>query len=112
MNQGLRKVYGLPRSQLISEPVRHGFDICCLAMALAVMISGCDRRSSGADGEATLPELNRIVSVLTMKNHVAPNDVSQLTNFLNLEGKSLPKPPPGKKLVIDPISHLVVFTDQ
>jgi len=82
-------------------------------MALvALLASGCDRQSSRAGAEATLPELNRALRVWTMANGAAPKDVSQLTNFLALQGKSLPKPPPGKKLAIDSASRQVIFTDQ
>jgi hypothetical protein len=82
-------------------------------MALvALLASGCNRQSSRAGDEATLPELNRAMSAWTMANGAAPKDVSQLTNFLALQGKSLPKPPPGKKLAIDPASRQVIFTDQ
>ncbi len=59
-----------------------------------------------------MPELNRAVRVWTMRNGTAPKEVSQLTNFLALQRKSLPKPPPGKKLAIDSVSGQVSFTDQ
>ncbi len=79
---------------------------------MTLLMAGCGRQSSGPAVEATLPELNRAVRVWTMRNGTAPQDISQLTNFLALQGKSLPKPPPGKKLAIDPASRQMIFADQ
>lgn len=101
------------RSQPAGPPVKPRTQAGWLGLALIVLLaSGCGRASARAGPEATLPELNRALSVWTMAHGAAPQDVSQLTNILALQRKSLPKPPPGKKLVIDPASQQVIFADQ
>ena len=84
--------------------------LLCLVVALTV--PGCGRKTESHSGEATLDELNRALVVMAMGSPRRPTDVNDLTNFPSLRGKTLPKPPPGKKLVIDPAQQRVVFADQ
>jgi hypothetical protein len=113
MTQKLNKLGGSRKAQLSSKPAKPQHPACLLAVALVVLLmTGCNRQSSRSGPEATLPELNQALSVWRMANGAIPTNVCQLTNFLASEGKSLPKPPPGKRLVIDPISGQLVFMNQ
>ena len=77
----------------------------------AVGVCGCGRQDAQNSGEATLDDLNRVYSVMCIGTARRPATVNDLTNFPSLRGKTLPKPPPGKKLVIDPSQRKVVFVD-
>ena len=83
-----------------------------LCLALALTISGCAKSATTASGEATLDDLNRALSVMSMGSARPPVDVNELTNFPSIKGKSLPTPPAGKKLVIDQGLKQVVFADK
>ena len=78
--------------------------------ALIATLCGCGSKS-GSKSEATIDELNRAMAVMSMSGKV-PQNVYELTNFPALQGKSLPTPPAGKKLVIDAGKRQVVFADQ
>ena len=82
---------------------------CWLVLLLAVAMSGCGKKTAVNSGEATLEELNQVLSVMSMGTSHPPTSVNQLTNFPTLRGKTLPQPPPGQKLVIDPTKKAVVF---
>lgn len=101
------------------DPLRTGLRplISLLGVAvlapLAMTLSGCTRENRAATGpEATMVELNRAVAAMTMMNGRCPTDLNALTNFPYLRGKTLPPPPAGKKLVIDPTARQVVLADQ
>jgi hypothetical protein len=83
-------------------------------LALVVCAAaGCGRANSTATGsEATVADLNRALAALAMMNKPCPADVSELTNFPALRGKTLPRPPAGKKLFIDPATRTVGLADQ
>lgn len=83
-----------------------------LALLLAVAISGCGRKTASNSGEATLEDLNQVLSVMAMGGSHPPTSVNQLTNFPSLRGKQLPKPPAGKKLAIDKTLNQVVLVDE
>ena len=83
-----------------------------LGWVVALALWGCGKKGVQDSGEATLDELNRALSVMSMGGGRPPADLNQLTNFPSLRGKSLPKPPPGKKLVLDPQAKRVIFADQ
>ncbi len=85
---------------------------CLFVLLLTVAISGCGKKTAAKSGEATLEELNQVLSVMSMGASHAPTNVNQLTNFPTLRGKTLPQPPPGKKLVIDPSTRTVVFLSE
>lgn len=85
----------------------------CLMVGSALLAGGCSKSSSGPKGPAaSLPELTRALQTWVMAKGSYPTDVNQLTNFPTLQGKSLPTPPSGKKLVIIPARREVVFADQ
>lgn len=84
--------------------------ILCLVVALAVL--GCGKKSSTNAGAATLEDLNRALGMMALSGAPLPQDVNALTNFPILQGKTLPVPPAGKKLVIDAVAGRVVFADQ
>jgi hypothetical protein len=81
-------------------------------LVVAVAACGCGKQAGGNSGEATLDDLNRALAVMSMGGGRHPADVNDLTNFPSLRGKTLPKPPAGKKLAIDPSQQQVVFVDQ
>ena len=82
-----------------------------LGLVVTVAFCGCGKQAGGNSGEATLDELNRALSVMSMGAGRPPANVHDLTNFPSLRGKTLPKPPAGKKLVLDPVSKSVIFAD-
>lgn len=81
-------------------------------MAVSLLASACGQKAPKGGGEATLPELSRALQVWVMNNGAYPKDLTELTNFPGLFGKTLPTPPPGKKLAVDPRTKEVVFADQ
>jgi hypothetical protein len=85
-----------------------------LTLALMVLaMVGCGRKTNSAAGnEATLTDLNRALALMKMENGRCPATVSALTNFPIMHGKTLPVPPPGKKLAIDPATQQVVLINQ
>ena len=82
-----------------------------LGLVVAVAFCGCGKQGAQNSREATLDELNRALSVMSMGAGRPPANVHDLTNFPSLRGKTLPKPPAGKKLVLDPVSKRVIFAD-
>lgn len=84
--------------------------ILCLVVGVAVL--GCGKKSQKSSEAATLEDLNRAMAMMTLAGAHSPKDVNELTNFPTLQGKRLPVPPAGKKLVIDPATSRVVFADQ
>jgi hypothetical protein len=88
--------------------------VCAVMLSLlAVGLSACGPSQKPAAGsEATLVDLNRAVAAMTMVNGRCPANVYELTNFPSLRGKTLPTPPAGKKLVIDPATRQVVIAAQ
>jgi hypothetical protein len=78
---------------------------------IAGMVS-CSKHDSLRANEATLPELNRALAMWTMERGSDPKTIDDLTNFPILRGKQLPLLPPGKKLVLDPASHLIIITNE
>jgi hypothetical protein len=81
------------------------------ALTLLTAALGCSPRGgSGASGkEATLDEVNRALAVWSMREGRPPQHLGQLTNSAILQGKVLPKPPPGQKLALDPQTRQAVF---
>jgi len=47
-----------------------------------------------------------------MHSGYAPPPTNEVVKFLALTGKSMPMPPPGKKLVLDPVQRQFVWADQ
>src|SRR5258706_4946926 len=84
--------------------------ILILLMTLG-LATGCKRKTP-ANSEATLEDLNRALLVWSMTKPNPPQDVTELTNSMGLQGKPLPQPPPGKKLAIDSVRRQVVWLDQ
>jgi hypothetical protein len=86
----------------------------CLLLSLVVTLAlvGCGKKGGKDSEEASLEDLNRALSVMSMGGARRPADVHELTNFPSLRGKALPKPPAGKKLAIDQAHQMVVFVDQ
>jgi hypothetical protein len=86
----------------------------CLFIGLLLTLTacGCGKKVGASSGEATLEDLNQAMAVMSMGGARRPADINDLTNFPSLRGKTLPKPPAGKKLAIDPSQQKVVFVDQ
>jgi len=82
-----------------------------LCLVVAGMVLGCGKKGPNNSGAATLTDLNRALTAMTMGTGHRPSDVNELTNFPGLQGKRLPQPPAGKKLAIDQSQHRVVFVD-
>jgi hypothetical protein len=82
-----------------------------LTALTATLVAGCGRGGPDASEEASLEELTRVLSVMTMAGK-KPASVYDLTNFPSLQGRRLPVPPAGKKLAIDEQTRQVVFTNK
>jgi hypothetical protein len=84
-----------------------------LAGVLALgLTSGCGQKTAVTNKEASLEELNRALNVVAMRTGYSPPPTNELARFLALSGKSMPVPPAGKKLVIDPEKRQFVMLDQ
>ena len=80
---------------------------------LAGLATGCGhKQQAGAENAASLDELNRALSVVAMRTGYFPPPTNELAKFLALDGKTMPVPPPGKKLVIDPVERRFVLVDE
>jgi hypothetical protein len=80
---------------------------------LAGLVTGCGHKNqAGADNAASLDDLNRALSVVAMRCGYFPPPTNELAKLLALSGKTMPVPPPGKKLVIDPVQRQFVLVDQ
>ena len=83
-----------------------------LSPLLVILLAGCGGGASVGGREATLAEMNRAVSTVSMVNGGRPpQSVDAITNLLSEQGLRLPTPPAGKKLSIDARGQ-VVFADQ
>ncbi len=89
--------------------MRHLFLTLLVVLGLA---SGCGPKKTGAENAASLDELNRAVAVVSMRSGSFPPSTNELAAFLAIGGKTMPVPPPGKKLVIDPSKRQFVLVDQ
>jgi len=84
-----------------------------VVLGLVLTLSGCGKKSSdGPQYQATLADLNRIVSTLNTVGGGRQVDTNQVAAFLASEGKSFPVPPAGKKLAINPATHQYEFMEQ
>jgi hypothetical protein len=83
-----------------------------LSLTLAVAFSGCGKPAADNSAEASLDELSRAFSVMSMKQGGRSIRLADLTNFPGLQGKHLPQPPKGKKLAIDRAAQRVVIVDE
>ena len=82
-----------------------------LLLLFGLALAGCSKKTT-AGTEATLPELDRALQTVSMAKGKLPEKPEELNEFLALQGKRLPTPPPGKKFVIDPATRTVVLTNQ
>lgn len=89
--------------------MKHLIFASLLVLGLA---TGCGRKQTGAQSAASLEDLNRALSVVAMRSGYSPPPTNELAKFLALSGKTIPIPPPGKKLVIDPAQRQFVLVDQ
>jgi hypothetical protein len=90
---------------------RSGLTFILVSMIALGLATGCKRKTP-AVSEATLDDLNRALLVWAMTKPKLPQDVSELTNSMGIQGKRFPQPPPGKKLAVDPVRRQVVWVDQ
>jgi hypothetical protein len=89
--------------------MRHLFLTCLVILGLA---SGCGRKKIGAQNAASMEDLNRALAVVTMRSGSFPPSTNELAAFLAIGGKTLPIPPRGKRLVMDPTKRQFVLVDQ
>lgn len=89
--------------------MKHLFLTGLMVLGLA---SGCGSKKTGAENAASLDDLNRALSVVTMQSRSFPPSTNELAAFLKLSGKSMPVAPPGKKLVLVPGKRQFVLEDQ
>ena len=89
--------------------MKHLFLTCLVVLGL---VSGCSQKKTGIENAASLDELNRALTVVTMRKGSFPPSTNELAAFLAVSGKTMPAPPPGKRLVIDPDKRQFVLLDQ
>lgn len=80
-------------------------------LGLALALSGCGKKSGVSENQATLADLNRVVSSVAMQNG-GKVDTNQVASLLAAQGKSFPVPPAGKKLSLNPATQQFEFVDQ
>ena len=73
--------------------------------------TGCHKKT-GAENAASLDELNRALTVVAMHSGSFPPSTNDIATFLAIGGKTMPVPPSGKKLVIDPDKRQFILIDQ
>jgi len=73
---------------------------------------GCGPKKTGAKDAASLDELNRALTVVTMRSGSFPPSTNELVSFLAISGKTMPVAPPGKRLVMDPGQRQFILVDQ
>jgi hypothetical protein len=83
--------------------------ICLMAL---VLTAGCGHKNASAGNAASLDDLNRALSVVAMQSASFPPSTNDIAAFLSKLGKTMPVPPPGKRLVIDPGTRQFVLVDQ
>jgi hypothetical protein len=66
-----------------------------------VLLTGCGEKTAAVGNPASVDELNRALAVLSMRGGQMPPSTNDLAKFLALSGKTLPVPPPGKRLMFD-----------
>jgi hypothetical protein len=76
------------------------------------LVAGCGQKKTGPQNAASLDELNRALAVVAMRSGSLPSSTNEVAAFLALSGKTLPVPPAGKRLVIDPSKRQFVLIDQ
>jgi len=76
------------------------------ALLVVGFTTGCGhKKNTGPENAASLEDLNRALSVVAMRTGYVPPPTNELAKFLALSGKTMPVPPPGKKLVLDPVKR-------
>ena len=80
-------------------------------LGLALVLVGCGKKSAGSQNQATLDDLNRIVSTLNTLGGGKPPDTNQVAAFLTSQGKIFPAPPAGKKLMFNPATRQYEFVN-
>ena len=84
-----------------------------LVLGLVLTVSACGNKSAdGPQNQATLADLNRVVSTLTTIGGGKPLDTNQVAALLAAQNKSFPVPPVGKKLSLNPATQQYEFMDQ
>ena len=77
------------------------------------LTTGCGHKTNtGLESAASLDDLNRALPVVAMHAGTFPPPTNELAKFLALSGNTMPVPPPGKKLVIDPVHRQFILVDQ
>ena len=82
------------------------------ALLVLGLTAGCRRSNTEQANAVSLDELNQALALVEMRNGYNPPPTNELATFLALSGKTMPIPPPGKKLVIDPVQRRFVLVDQ
>ena len=85
---------------------------CLTCVVLLSLVLGCGQKKSGATTPASLDDLNRALTVVTMRSGSFPPSTNELAAFLAISGQTMTIPPPGKKLVLDPNLRQFVLVDQ
>jgi hypothetical protein len=75
------------------------------------LTSGCGPKPTGAENAASLDDLNRALTVVTMRSGSFPPSTNDLAAFLAISGKTMPAPPPGKRLLLDSSKRQFVLVD-
>ncbi len=78
---------------------------------ISFSLAACGKKSS-SETEATLPELDRALQSVAMAKGKLPEKVEELSEFIALQGKRLPTPPPRKQYGIDKTNRRVVLVNQ
>ena len=83
-----------------------------IGLMILGLASGCGPKNRGAETPASVEDLNRALTVVTMRSGGFPPATNELAAFLKLSGQSMPVPPLGKKLVLDPDTRQFILVDE
>ena len=72
---------------------------------------GCGKKETAAS-EASLVELDLALQSAAVANGKFPEKIDELSDFLALQGKRLPAPPPGKQFAIDSTNRTIILVSQ
>lgn len=82
-----------------------------LLLPLLGLLSACDKGQNSQPTAATLEDLNRALDAVVMhSNGKFPPDTNEIVRFLGVWGKTMPVPPAGQRLELDPKTRHYVFT--
>lgn len=86
--------------------------VFCVAAVALLLVAGCGSKQADVGTAASLEELNRALSLAAMQGGGFPPSTNEIAKVLALSGKTMPVPPAGRKLVLDPVKRQFVLIEK